>query len=55
MKKEIETEKEARDFEIEVLEAEILGLSGEYREKAMGAYRKLLATSPDKSVYFTRC
>ena len=54
MKKENGNQQEAMEFEIETMEAEILGLRGKYREEAMAAYRKLLVASTDKPVYFER-
>ena len=48
------TRKEARKFEIEILEKEILDLKGKIREEAMKAYRKLLLTSTDEPIYFMR-
>jgi len=54
MKKENGNQQEAIEFEIETMEAEILGLRGKYREEAMAAYRKLLVASTDKPVYFER-
>jgi len=46
--------KEAKKFEIETLETEILNLKGRAREEAMKAYRKLLFSSADEPIYFTR-
>ena len=46
--------KEARIFEIEILETEILDLKGRKREEAMKAYRRLLLTSADEPIYFMR-
>ena len=46
--------KEARKFEIEILETEILDLKGTEREEAMRAYRKLLLYSADELIYFMR-
>jgi len=54
VKKESRNQHEAGEFEIKALEARILGLESKYREEAMAAYRKLLGTSRDKSVYFAR-
>ena len=48
------TRKEARKFEIEILEKEILDLKGKIREEAMKAYRKLLLPSADEPIYFMR-
>lgn len=48
------TRKEARKFEIEILEKEILDLKGKIREEAMKAHRKLLLSSADEPFYFMR-
>jgi hypothetical protein len=52
MKKEDNSEQEAREVEIEIMEKEILGLRGRHREIAMEAYRKLLIASEGQRVYF---
>jgi len=49
-----QTRKEARKFEIEILEKEILDLKGKKREEAIKAYRKLLLSSADEPIYFMR-
>ena len=49
-----ECTKEARRFEIEILETEILDLKGEEREEAMKAYHKLLLSSADEPIYLMR-
>jgi len=54
MKKENRNRHETGEFEIEAMEARILGLRRKYREEAMAAYRKLLGTSRDKPAYFAR-
>ena len=54
MKKENRNRHEAGEFEIEAMEARILGSRGKYREETMTAYRKLLGDSRDKPVYFAR-
>jgi len=46
--------KEARAFEIRILENEILNLVGERREEAMKAYRKLLFSTSDEPIYLMR-
>jgi hypothetical protein len=46
--------KEAKIFEIEMLETEILDLKGRKREEAMKAYRELLLSSADEPIYFMR-
>ena len=46
--------KEAKIFEIEMLETEILDLKGRKREEAIKAYRRLLLTSVDEPIYFMR-
>ena len=46
--------KEARKFEIETLEREILHLRVKTREEAMKAYRKLLLSAADEPIYLTR-
>ena len=48
------TKEEARKFEIEILETEILELKGRKREEAMKAYRKLLLSLADEPIYFVR-
>jgi hypothetical protein len=45
---------EAREFEMRMLEKEILNLVGERREDAMKAYRKLLSYTSDNLIYLTR-
>lgn len=45
---------EARKFEMEALEKEILDLKGKKREEALKAYRRLLLSSVDQVVYFMR-
>lgn len=47
-------QEEARKFEIEILEEEILDLKGERRDEAMRAIRKLMVAEPDKPVYLAR-
>ena len=49
-----ECTKEARKFEIEILEAERLDLKGEKREEALKAYHKLLLSSADEPIYLMR-
>ena len=46
--------KEAKAFEMRMLENEILNLVGERREETMQAYRKLLSASADEPMYLTR-
>jgi hypothetical protein len=46
--------KEARAFEMRMLENEILNLVGERREEAMKAYRKLLSFTLDETMYLMR-
>lgn len=46
--------KEARAFEMRMLENEIPNLVGERREEAMKAYRKLLTFTPDELIYLMR-
>ena len=46
--------KEARAFEMRMLENEILNLIGERREEAMQTYRKLLSASANEPMYLTR-
>jgi len=36
-------------------ETEIPYLKGKKREEAMNAYRKVLLSTPDQLIYFTRC
>ena len=45
---------EAREFEMRMLEKEILNLVGERREKAMTAYRRLLSSTSDELIYLMR-
>ncbi len=45
---------EAREFEMRMLEKEILDLIGERREDAMKTYRKLLSSAPDELIYLMR-
>ncbi len=45
---------EAREFEMRMLEKEILNLVGERREDAMKAYRKLLFSTSDELIYLMR-
>jgi hypothetical protein len=52
MKNENNSEQEAREVEIEIMETEMLDLRGVYREEAMEAYRKLLVASEGHRVYF---
>jgi len=40
--------------EVRNFETEILYLKGKKREEAMSAYRKLLLSSADQLIYFTR-
>ena len=40
--------------EVRKFETEILYLKGKKREEAMNAYRKLLLSSADQLIYFTR-
>jgi len=40
--------------EVRNFETEILYLKGKKREEAMNAYRKLLLSSTDQLIYFTR-
>jgi predicted nucleic acid-binding protein len=47
------SKEEAKKFEVELFEIEILDLKGEIREKAMKAYRRLLKTI-DKPIYLIR-
>jgi hypothetical protein len=54
MKKESGNQQEAIESEIKIMEAELLGFNGKYREEARAAYRKLLIASRDKPVYFAR-
>ena len=42
-------QEEARKFETEILD-----LKGKRREEAMNAYRRLLLSSTDQLIYFTR-
>ena len=46
--------KEAKIFEIEMLETEILDLKGRERDEAMKTYRKLLLSARDEPIYFMR-
>ena len=45
---------EAKKFEIEMLEKEILYFKGNKREKAMKAYRELVRSLGDKPIYLKR-
>jgi len=54
MKKENDSEQKTREFEIQIMETEILCLRGICREEVMAAYRKFLVASTDKPVYFAR-
>ncbi len=54
MRKYNNSEQEAREAEIEIMEKEILDLKGRYREEAMDAYRKLLVASEGQRVYFVQ-
>ena len=54
MKKENVNQQVAREFEIKIMEAEILGLRGRPREEAMAAYRKFLVASTEKPDFFRR-
>jgi hypothetical protein len=54
MKKDKNSEQEAREVEMEIMEKEILDLKGRYREEAMDAYRKLLVASEGQRVYFVQ-
>lgn len=45
---------EERAFEMRMLENEIPHLVGERREEAMNAYRKLLSSTSDESIYLMR-
>ena len=45
---------EVGKVEIEKLEKEILELKGEKREERMKAYRGLLSSSAEQSIYFLR-
>ncbi len=54
MRKGNNSEQEAREAEIEIMEKEILDLKGRYREEAMDAYRKLLVASEGHRVYFVQ-
>jgi hypothetical protein len=47
-------DKEARAFEMRMLENEILNLVGGRREEAMKAYRKLLSSTSDEPIYLMR-
>jgi hypothetical protein len=46
--------KEAKAFEMRMLENEILNLVGERREEAIKAYRKLLSSTSDEPIYLMR-
>jgi len=46
--------KEAKAFEMRMLENEILNLVGERREEVMKAYRKLLSSTSDEPIYLMR-
>ena len=52
--KDMKLNKEARAFEMRMLENEIPNLVGERREEAMKAYRKLLSSAPDELIYLMR-
>ncbi len=52
MKKEHNSNQEARETEMEIMEKEMLNLRGRFREEAMEAYRKLLIASEGHRVYF---
>ncbi len=54
MRKDNNSEQEAREAEIEIMEKEILDLKGRYREEAMDAYRKLLLASEGHQIYFVQ-
>jgi len=54
MKKENNSEQEAREVEMEIMEIEIPCLRGINREEAMKVYRKLLVASDGHRVYFVR-
>ena len=54
MKKENNSEQEAKEVEIEIMEKTILTLKGKYREAAMEAYRKLLVALEGQRVYFVQ-
>ena len=45
---------ESREFEMRMLEKEILNLVGERREDAMKTYRKLLSFTSDELIYLMR-
>ncbi len=45
---------EARKFEIEILEKELVDLKGKRREEAMKAYRRLLLSWVHQPIYFMR-
>lgn len=47
-------DKEARAFEMRMLENEMLNLVGERREETMKAYRKLLSFTLDETMYLMR-
>ena len=47
-------DKEARAFEMRMLENEMLTLVGGRREEAMKAYRKLLSSTSDEPIYLMR-
>jgi len=52
--KDVKLNKEARAFEMRMLENEILNLVGERREEAIKAYRKLLSSTSDEPIYLMR-
>jgi hypothetical protein len=45
---------EAKQFEVEMLEKEILYFKGNKREKAMKAYRELVRSLGDEPIYLKR-
>jgi hypothetical protein len=45
---------QAREFEIGLMEIEILAFKGSLRDEAMKAYRKLLVASEGKRTYFVQ-
>jgi hypothetical protein len=49
-----ESRDQARRWEIEILEREIINLKGEVREKALKAYRKLLLSVLTEPIYLIR-
>ena len=52
--KYMKLDKEARAFEMRMLENEMLNLVGGRREEAMKAYRKLLSSTSDEPIYLMR-